>query len=238
MKVLIVEDNEEIAETLSISMNSIGYDHDIVGLAELAVENCRYYEYDCIILDIMLPGDDGFTALKQMRKMGVDCPIVILSGMADDASQIKGLEEGADLYLTKPIEPALLISNIKAAARRERVLPGEAIRFSSNVYLDVQNKSLVNGEKKEKFTKKEFRIFSLLAKNLNRIMSHDRLIQSICYENALEEIPNSEVIRVHMCSIRKKMRKVAGSNLNITNERAMGYALRSMYTALNNSLTA
>ncbi len=120
MRVLLVEDDTTTAKSITMMLNSKGFVCDNTDLGEDGLEIGRLYDYDIIILDLMLPDIDGYEVVRRLRAARVATPILILSGLTEPSNKVKGLGFGADDYLTKPFDKAELIARIQAIVRRAR----------------------------------------------------------------------------------------------------------------------
>ena len=205
-KVLIVEDEESIAEIekdyLELSGFSVVIEKDgTVGLAKALGE-----EFDIIILDLMLPGSDGFEICKRVREVK-NTPIILVSAKKEDIDKIRGLGLGADDYITKPFSPSELVARVKAhLARYDRLV---STAKSENEIVEIRGikvdktarRVFVNGEERV-FTTKEFDLLTFLAQNPNRVYTKDELFREIW---DMESIGDIATVTVHIKKIREKI---------------------------------
>jgi len=205
-KVLIVEDEESIAEIekdyLELSGFSVVIEKDgTVGLTRALGE-----DFDIIILDLMLPGSDGFEICKRVREVK-NTPIILVSAKKEDIDKIRGLGLGADDYITKPFSPSELVARVKAhLARYDRLV---STAKSENEIVEIRGikvdktarRVFVNGEERV-FTTKEFDLLTFLAQNPNRVYTKDELFREIW---DMESIGDIATVTVHIKKIREKI---------------------------------
>jgi len=205
-KVLIVEDEESIAEIekdyLELSGFSVVIEKDgTVGLTRALGE-----DFDIIILDLMLPGSDGFEICKRVREVK-NTPIILVSAKKEDIDKIRGLGLGADDYITKPFSPSELVARVKAhLARYDRLV---STAKSENEIVEIRGikvdktarRVFVNGEERV-FTTKEFDLLTFLAQNPNRVYTKDELFREIW---DMESIGDISTVTVHIKKIREKI---------------------------------
>ncbi|WP_027437232.1 response regulator transcription factor [Lachnospira multipara] len=205
-KILIVEDEDAIAEIEKDYLELNGFEVTVCsdgtsGMAE-ALEN----DYDIFILDIMLPGVDGFEICKTIRE-SKDTPIIMVSAKKEDIDKIRGLGVGADDYMTKPFSPSELVARVKAhLARYERLVssgkPANDIIEVRGIKIDkTARRVFVNGEEKA-FTTKEFDLLTFLAENPNHVFTKDELFKEIWDMDSIGDIAT---VTVHIKKIREKI---------------------------------
>ena len=205
-KVLIVEDEESIAEIekdyLELSGFSVVIEKDgTLGLAKALGE-----DFDIIILDLMLPGSDGFEICKRIREVK-NTPIILVSAKKEDIDKIRGLGLGADDYITKPFSPSELVARVKAHIARYARLVSTAKNDNEIVEIrgikvdKTARRVFVNGEERV-FTTKEFDLLTFLAQNPNRVYTKDELFREIW---DMESIGDIATVTVHIKKIREKI---------------------------------
>ncbi|MBR4759764.1 MAG: response regulator transcription factor [Lachnospiraceae bacterium] len=205
-RILIIEDEEEIAELekdyLEVSDYEVEIENDGAdGLARALAE-----DFGLIILDLMLPGMDGFEICKRIRKEK-NIPILMVSAKKDDIDKIRGLGMGADDYMTKPFSPSELVARVKAHLTRYDRLLGLGIKQNDVVEIrgiridKTARRVYVNGEEKT-FTTKEFDLLTFLAENPNHVYSKDELFREIW---AMESVGDIATVTVHIKKIREKI---------------------------------
>src|SRR5690606_29104181 len=162
MRVLLVEDDSATAKSIELMLKSEGYICDTTDLGEDGLEIGKLYDYDIIVLDLMLPDMDGYEVLRRLRSAKIETPVLILSGMSELDAKIKGLGFGADDYLTKPFDKRELIARIQAIVRRAKGHSDSLIRTGRlTVNLDTRTAE-VNGQPLH-LTGKEYGILELLS---------------------------------------------------------------------------
>ena len=205
-KILIVEDELEIAELEKDYLELSGFEVDIEGDGTKGLEMAKNMDYSLIVLDLMLPGTDGFEICRQIREVK-DIPVLMVSARKDDIDKIRGLGLGADDYMTKPFSPSELVARVKAhLARYERLLgnsrmENEMIEIRGIKIDKTARRVYVNGEEKQ-FTTKEFDLLTFLASNPNRVFTKEELFREIW---DMESIGDIATVTVHIKKIREKI---------------------------------
>lgn len=205
-KVLIVEDEEAIAEIERDYLELSGFDVTIRSEGESGLETALSEDFDILILDIMLPGLDGFEICKQVREVK-NIPIIMVSAKKEDIDKIRGLGIGADDYMTKPFSPSELVARVKAhLARYERLMtdnkPENDIIEVRGIKIDkTARRVFVDGEEKS-FTTKEFDLLTFLAENPNHVYTKEELFREIWDMDSVGDIAT---VTVHIKKIREKI---------------------------------
>lgn len=220
MRILIVEDEVRLAEAISEIVKEEKYDSDMVYTGVDGLYYASSEIYDCIILDVMLPEMDGFEVLKEIRKKGIETPILMLTARDEVKSKVKGLDYGADDYMTKPFDVEELLARIRAITRRKGQVILDELKFEDLV-LDLNNYSISTNFKSINLTAKEFEIIKLLMSNANIVVTKNDLISKIWGYDSDAEDNNVEV---YISFIRKKL-KFIKSKVEITTLRKLGYKL-------------
>ena len=205
-KVLIVEDEDAIAEIERDYLELSGFDVTLAADGKEGLYIALKEDFDIIILDIMLPGMDGFDICKEIRKEK-DIPIIMVSAKKEDIDKIRGLGIGADDYMTKPFSPSELVARVKAhLARYERLLtnnkPENEIIEIRGIKIDkTARRVFVNGEEKS-FTTKEFDLLTFLAEHPNHVYKKEELFREIWDMDSIGDIAT---VTVHIKKIREKI---------------------------------
>ena len=205
-RILIVDDDENIAELISLYLMKECYDTKIVGDGESALKEVPVFKPNLILLDLMLPGMDGFEICKEIRNHK-NTPILMVSAKKDDIDKIRGLGLGADDYMTKPFSPSELVARVKAhMARYERLvstnMPKNDIVEIRGIKIDKTARRVwVNGEEKT-FTTKEFDLLTFLASHPNHVYTKEELFREIW---DMESIGDIATVTVHIKKIREKI---------------------------------
>lgn len=222
MRVLLVEDNSDIASSIELTLASEGIICEVVEFGTEGIEIAKIYNYDLIILDLMLPDISGFEVLLRLRSAKVKTPILILSGITTVDQKIKGLTCGADDYITKPFDREELIARIYAIVRRSKGHSESVVRFDKvSIHLDTRIVE-VDGTRVH-LTNKEYAILELLVLRrgtvLNKEMFLDHLYSSV-------DEPETKIIDVFVCKLRKKLADAAGGTNYIDTVWGRGYMLK------------
>lgn len=205
-KVLIIEDEMAIAELEKDYLELSDFEVDIENTGDTGLTRALTKEYDIIVLDLMLPGMDGFEVCKRIREEK-QIPILMVSAKKDDIDKIRGLGLGADDYITKPFSPSELVARVKAhLSRYERLM---ATNQKANDIIEIRGIKIdktarrvyINGEEKQ-FTTKEFDLLTFLAENPNHVFSKDELFREIWDMDSIGDIAT---VTVHIKKIREKV---------------------------------
>ena len=205
-KILIIEDESAIAELEKDYLELSGFEVEVANDGENGLKKSLAQEYDLIILDLMLPGVDGFEICRRVRAEK-NTPIIMVSAKKDDIDKIRGLGLGADDYMTKPFSPSELVARVKAhMARYERLVGSMAeenkIIEIRGIKIDTTARRVwINGEEKT-FTTKEFDLLTFLAAHPNRVYTKDELFSEIW---DMESIGDIATVTVHIKKIREKI---------------------------------
>lgn len=220
MKVLIVEDEIRLADALGQIMKEQNYHTDIVNDGTDGLYYGLSNEYDVIILDVMLPGMNGFQIVQKLRESRIKTPVLLLTARDDTSDKVKGLDKGADDYLTKPFIPEELLARIRALSRRQGDVFLDEMVFG-DLSLDLSSNDLCCREKSIHLAFKEFEVLKLLMSNSGKIISKDTLIARVWGNDSDAEDNNVEA---YISFLRKKLSFV-GSQVEINTIRKVGYRL-------------
>ena len=205
-KILIVEDEEAIADLEKDYLELSGFDVEIENDGTSGLERALSEEFDMYILDLMLPGTDGFEICKKIREKK-NTPILMVSSKKDDIDKIRGLGLGADDYITKPFSPSELVARVKAHLARYERLIGSNVQKNDIIEIrgiridKTARRVWVNDEEKQ-FTTKEFDLLTFLAENPNHVFTKDELFSKIW---DMESIGDIATVTVHIKKIREKI---------------------------------
>lgn len=216
MRILYVEDEEYLAEAVIHMLKKEKIMVDWTADGDEGLELALKPNYDCIVLDIMLPGISGLEILETIRGRRVATPVIMLSALNEVEDKIKGLETGADDYLAKPFKTAELIARINALTRRPPLNQKEILKFGDIEY-DVTNRTL-NGES---LTDKEAEILTMLIKNPNQTVTKEQILVHV-WGNDSEHDEN--YVEVYMSYLRKKMKQL-NLKTQVKTVRGLGYKL-------------
>ena len=221
MKILLVEDTEQLNKALTTVLRRNSYVVDSAFDGEEALIFIDQYQYDLIILDIMLPKVNGLEVLKRIRSSNNQTPVLLLTAKSTTEDKITGLDLGADDYLAKPFVIDELLARIRALLRRTPQMSEETILTFGDLKLDVQNSVLSNGEEKATLMNKELQIMSILMKSGAKIVSLDTITKNAW---DIEAYTTSENVWVFISYIRKKLESIH-SKTKIKSIRYQGYYL-------------
>ena len=222
MRVLLIEDDELTARSVELALAPEGIICDHAELGEDGVEIGKLYDYDIIILDLMLPDIDGYEVLLRLRSAKIKIPILILSGLSAIDQKIKGLSCGADDYLTKPFNRGELLARINAIVRRSKGHSESIVRFDK-VAINLDTRIVeVNGVQVH-LTNKEYAILELLAMRKGIVLKKEMFLNHL-YNSADE--PEIKIIDVFVCKLRKKLAEASGGKNYIETVWGQGYMLK------------
>ena len=205
-KILIVEDEEAIADLEKDYLELSGFDVEIENDGTSGMERALNEDFDMFILDLMLPGTDGFEICRKIREKK-NTPVLMVSAKKDDIDKIRGLGLGADDYITKPFSPSELVARVKAhLARYERLLGSTAQKNDiieiRGIRIDKTARRVWVNEEEKQFTTKEFDLLTFLAENPNHVFTKDELFSKIW---DMESIGDIATVTVHIKKIREKI---------------------------------
>ena len=177
-RILIVEDEPSIAMALEDDLRREGYETELASDGEVAAQRGRSGAFDLILLDVMLPGKDGFEICRELRTAGIETPIVMLTARAQEAEKVLGFEVGADDYVTKPYSARELRARVKAHLRRSTRLVADVYRFG-DAELDFVRCELRRGGKPVDLSALEFKLLSAFVKREGRLLSRAQLLDEV-----------------------------------------------------------
>jgi len=222
MRVLLVEDDTSTAKSIELLLKSEGFVVDATDLGEDGLEIGKLYDYDIIILDLVLPDIDGYEVLRRLRAARVATPVLILSGLSETEQKIKGLSTGADDYLTKPFDKRELIARIHAVVRRSKGHSESVIRTGKlSVNLDTSTVE-VDGQPLH-LTGKEYGILQLLSLRKGTTLTKEMFLNHLY--GGMDE-PELKIIDVFICKLRKKLASATEGENYIETVWGRGYVLR------------
>ncbi len=224
-QVLIIEDDRNISELERDYLEANGFEVKIVNTGELGLKEAHQVEYDLILLDLMLPGVDGFTICRSIREKK-DTPILIVSAKRDDIDKIRGLGLGADDYVVKPFSPSELVARVKAHIARfkrltEKGNPShhDVISFDG-LEIDLDARRVFVKDTEVSLTNKEFDLLAFLAENSNIVFSKDTLFDRIW---GLDSFGDTSTVTVHINRIREKIENDTANPQHIETVWGAGY---------------
>ncbi|MZI94462.1 response regulator [Vibrio sp. CAIM 722] len=223
MKILIVEDSEVLRRSLVVGLNHLGFATDETGDGSEGLAMALQYEYDAIILDLMLPSIDGMSLLQKIRQQKINTRVLILSAKNQTQDRVDGLLKGADDYLTKPFSFDELHARILTLMRRSTTENRDDCLNVGEFCLNLAKRTFEYQHTPIELTPNEFKILNCLFRSPNRVISLESISDAVVGSyNYLSK----NAIEVHISAIRRKVRKVHG-NLPIRNKRGFGYLIQN-----------
>ena len=225
-RILVVEDEAAIRDGLADVLVYHGYRVDAVGDGKDGLKKALSGQYDLILLDIMLPGVDGFSICDEIRKVDRDQPIIMLTAKTSDEDIVNGLTLGADDYVAKPFAIAQLVLRVKAVLRRSRVGVEMAaqIRLDGDIEIDTRNLSGRRGTEDLTFTRREMEILQYLQSNAERPVSRAELLTRVWGYDRTADI-ETRTVDIHIAKLRRKIEVDAKEPKNLVTVRGAGYRL-------------
>lgn len=221
MKVLVVEDDRKVAGFIEQGLKEEGYVVDLAGDGEEATTLAHVYEYDVILLDVVLPKKNGFQIAMELRREGRNTPIMMLTSRDGVEDIVRGLDAGADDYLAKPFRFDELLARIRALVRRGGAERLEVLRYGPLTLDRLRHVALVN-DKPLDLTPKEFQIVEFFLLHPEQVVRRTTLLEKVW---DMHFDPESNVVDVHMGNVRRKLQQAAKENL-IETVRGVGFILR------------
>ena len=222
MRVLLVEDDPTTSKSIEMMLSSAGMVLDITDLGEDGLEIGKLYDYDIIVLDLMLPDIDGYEVLRRLRSAKVETPVLILSGLTESEQKVKGLGTGADDYLTKPFNKNELVARIHAIVRRSKG-HSESIIRTGKLSVNLDGRTVEVDDKPVHLTGKEYGIMELLSLRKGTTLTKEMFLNHLY--NGMDE-PELKIIDVFVCKLRKKLAAVSDEEVYIHTVWGRGYVIR------------
>ena len=219
--ILVVEDEPTIAFTLNADLTSEGYEVTVASTGPDALRLATTHDYALILLDVMLPGKDGFEVCRELRRAGSRTPIIVLTARAHDAEKVMGLELGADDYITKPFNPRELRARIKAVLRRTTVETRDVFRFG-DAEVDFGRGEVRRGGQPVDVSALEFKLLTAFVKSAGRLLTREQLLDTVWGRGIAI---SDRVIDNHIVSLRRKLEPDPSEPRFLLNVRGMGYRL-------------
>jgi two-component system response regulator RegX3 len=226
VNILVVEDEEAIRSGLIDVFVFHGYEVDSATTGPEGLEKALTGKFDLILLDIMLPGMDGYQICNEIRNQDRDQPIIMLTAKTSDEEIIQGLKLGADDYVAKPFSIQQLLLRVEAVLRRSQlgIEQARTISLANDVHIDTENLSGQNGAETLTFTKREVEVISYLAANSSRPVSREELLTKVWgYARNLEI--ETRTVDIHIAKIRRKIEADPKQPANLVTIRGAGYRL-------------
>ncbi|QNK58724.1 response regulator transcription factor [Paenibacillus sp. PAMC21692] len=202
--IMVIEDEKAIADAIAYALNREGYTVEVIDRGDLAAKRLSETRPDAIILDVMLPGMDGYDVLKKLQDKG-QIGVIMLTAKEDIVNKVLGLELGADDYMTKPFDMRELLARLKSLLRRMQAVGAkqEPNEFRlGGVKVHVARRSVVAGEHKLELTPKEFDLIALLASNPDRVYAREQLLDLVW---GMDYYGGTRTVDIHVQRLRKKL---------------------------------
>ena len=224
MRVLIIEDEPELRAQIADTLRQQNYTVDTAGDGVTGLERACTEPYDLLSLDIMLPVQDGFAVLREMRAEQVATPVLMLTARVEVEDRVRGLDLGADDYLLKPFSMAELLARIRALLRRSHTQASPLLTVG-DIHLDTGTREVTRSGRPVSLTPKEFALLEFLLYNRNRAISRFNLAEHV-WGDAFDPFTMSNTIDVHIRNLRRKVDDQAGEV--IVTVRGIGYMVRDV----------
>jgi two-component system cell cycle response regulator CtrA len=234
MRVLLVEDELVIARAVSLMLKSeCSAVVDVVDTGEEAFEMARHYDYDAVVLDLMLPDMEGFEVLRRLRTAGHDTPVLVLSGLSRPQVKVRALSAGADDFMTKPFDKSELVARIQAIVRRSKGYSQPGLQVGP-LHLNLDSREVSVDGQPVHLTGKEYSILELLTLRRGMVLTKDQFLNHLY--GGMDE-PEMKIIDVFICKLRKKL-AIAGAGNLIGTVWGRGYVLRAPEAAPEHRMPA
>lgn len=229
MKVLLIEDEPKLNSFIKKGLQQKGYIVDTAVNGSEGLEIVSTNDYDIVLLDVMLPGQNGYEVLKNMRDFNIKVPVIMISALGDTENVIKGLDMGATDYLRKPFSFDELLARIRAATRSTEDTKSYTKLILKDVTMDLYGRKVWRNDREIHVTNREFNLLRFLMINANRVVSKAEIAERVWEINF---DMGSNVIEVHMSQLRRKIEEGFDSKI-ITTKIGMGYSIDGVLTKAN-----
>jgi DNA-binding response OmpR family regulator len=219
-RILIVEDEPGIALGLEDDLKMEGYGVEVLADGNAACQRALETKFDLILLDVMLPGKDGFEVCRELRRRGLSGPILMLTAKVQEAEKVMGLELGADDYVTKPFGTRELRARIKALLRRGHTLRSSDIYSFDEMEVDFERAELRKAGQIVELTAIEFRLLSVFIRSRSRVLTREQLLAGAW---APDTFASDRVVDNHIANLRRKIERDPSNPRLLRNVRGLGY---------------
>jgi two-component system cell cycle response regulator CtrA len=221
MRVLLVEDDLTTSRAITMMLRGIGAIVDQTDTGEEALELVRHYDYDIVVLDLLLPDMEGYEVVRRMRGARLETPVLILSGLARPQAKVKGFGMGADDYITKPFDKEELVARIQAVIRRSKGYSQPVLKVGG-LLLNLDSREVQVEGREVHLTGKEYAILELLVLRRGMVLTKEAFLNHLY--GGIDE-PEMKIIDVFICKLRKKLAQAGAGNL-IGTVWGRGYMMR------------
>ena len=222
VRVLLIEDDAPTAKNIEMLLKKEGVSIDVTSFGQYGLEVSKIYDYDGIILDLMLPDIDGTEVIKKLRAANIKTPVIVLSGLSDCKNKVGALDIGADDYITKPFEIKELISRIQAVVRRSKGHAESVIKIG-RMTVNLQDRTVEIDNKPLHLTGKEYSILELLCLRKGSTLTKDMFLNHLY--GGMDE-PELKIIDVFVCKLRKKLMEALDGKCYIETIWGRGYTIK------------
>ena len=222
MRILLIEDDPATSKSIELMLGHANFNVYTTDLGEEGIDLAKLYDYDLILLDLVLPDINGHDVLRQLRVARIDTPILILSGETDTENKMRGFGSGADDYLTKPFHREELIARIHAIIRRSKG-HSQSIIKTGDIEVNLDGKTVEVRGNTVHLTGKEYQMLELLSLRKGTTLTKEMFLNHLY--GGMDE-PELKIIDVFICKLRKKLSEATGSENHIETVWARGYVLR------------
>jgi len=222
MKILVVEDDELLVDVLSEILGSQNYTVEVAHNGNTAQDLIETYDYDLVLLDVMLPKLDGISLCRHIRSRGLQMPILLLTGCNSSHEKAIGLDAGADDYVVKPFDQEELVARVRALLRRSGTTSQPILEWG-NLRLDPISCEVTYGQDLLSLTPKEYALLELFLRNSRRVFSCGMILEHLW---SYEDTPGEEAVRTHIKGLRMKLRNVGAAGDLIETVYGIGYRLK------------
>ncbi|MDX6632654.1 MAG: two-component system, OmpR family, response regulator [Solirubrobacterales bacterium] len=219
MRLLIAEDEPKLANALARGLRRSGYAVDVIDSGDGALHQARVYEYDCVVLDVMLPGLDGFGVCSKLRTEGFGAPVLMLTARDQLDDRIRGLDAGADDYLVKPFAFDELVARLRALTRRGSSSRPAVLSFGELV-IDPAARSVTHRGRSVELSQREFALLEFLGRHAGQVVRRTELLEHVWDQHFPGD---SNIVDVYVGRLRKKLDAPAGELIRTV--RGVGYSL-------------
>jgi len=224
MKILVVEDDEFVAQALSAVLINQNYAVEVVANGLDAWDLVQAFDYDSIVLDVVIPKLDGISLCRQIRSKGLSTPILLLTGRDSSHDKALGLDAGADDYLIKPFDEEELVARIRALLRRSGLASQPVMKWG-DLSLDPSSREVTHAQQQLSLTPKEYALLELFLRNSRRVFSCGMILEHLW---TYEDIPSEEAVRTHIKGLRQKLKAAGASSDLIETVYGIGYRLKPL----------
>lgn len=231
-KILIIEDEPNIRELILYNLKTNGYDGIAAEDGIMGITMVHREKPDLVLLDIMLPGKNGYDICKELREEGNNTPIIMITAKTDESDKVMGLECGADDYISKPFGIREMMARIKAVLRRYEVTSsdepaerdrGDSVLEVGDIYINADRHEVRIGDRYAELTTREFELLKFMAENRGHVFSRDQLLNNIW---GIDYAGETRTVDVHIRHIRQKLSNGEGDDKYIETIRGRGYKFR------------